>query len=171
MSTIGERIRCRRKELDLSQAQLAKMLGYKSRSSINKIELNLRKLGADNIKAIADVLMTTPAYIMGWDNNNEQTNETASYPDSQKDISVPWLMGDDVPMSKANNAPCISPTENTVLITRRTGKKSRYTLEDKQTDLIEAMLEQMPKSEISYGEIAAEGGSLNRSKKKPETTL
>ena len=86
-------------------------------------------------------------------------------------VSVPWLMGDDVPMSKANNAPCISPTENTVLITRRTGKKSRYTLEDKQTDLIEAMLEQMPKSEISYGEIAAEGGSLNRSKKKPETTL
>lgn len=86
-------------------------------------------------------------------------------------VSVPWLMGDDVPMTEANNAPYISPTENTVLITRRTGKKSRYTLEDKQTDLIEAMLEQMPKSEISYGEIAAEGGLLNRNKKKPETTL
>lgn len=65
--TIGERIRFRREELHLSQEELAKRLGYKSRSSINKIELGLYNLKQSKIKAIADALETTPSYIMGWD--------------------------------------------------------------------------------------------------------
>ena len=35
--TIGQRIKERREELDITQDELAKRLGYKSRSSINKI--------------------------------------------------------------------------------------------------------------------------------------
>lgn len=66
MSTIGSRIRKRREELGLSQDELSKRLGYKSRSSINKIELDQRNLTQSKIKAIADALDTTPAYIMGW---------------------------------------------------------------------------------------------------------
>ena len=66
MSTIGSRIRNRREELGLSQDELGKRLGYKSRSSINKIELDQRNLTQSKIKAIADALDTTPAYIMGW---------------------------------------------------------------------------------------------------------
>lgn len=66
MSTIGNRIRHRREELSLSQDELGKRLGYKSRSSINKIELDQRDLTQSKIKAIADALETTPAYIMGW---------------------------------------------------------------------------------------------------------
>lgn len=65
--TIGERIRSRREELHLSQEELAKRLGYKSRSSINKIELGLYNLKQSKIKAIADALETTPSYIMGWE--------------------------------------------------------------------------------------------------------
>ena len=64
--SIGARIRSRRIELQMSQQDLADMLGYKSRSSINKIELDERNLTQQNIKAIADALMTTPEYIMGW---------------------------------------------------------------------------------------------------------
>lgn len=67
MSTIGSRIRNRREQLNLSQEELAKRLGYKSRSSINKIELDERNLTQSKIKAIADALETTPSYIMGWD--------------------------------------------------------------------------------------------------------
>ena len=67
MSTIGSRIRNRREELGLSQEELGKRLGYKSRSSINKIELDQRNLTQSKIKAIADALGTTPAYIMGWE--------------------------------------------------------------------------------------------------------
>ena len=65
--TIGERIKLRREELNLSQDELAKRLGYKSRSSINKIEVGSRDLTQSRIKAIADALETTPSYIMGWE--------------------------------------------------------------------------------------------------------
>ena len=41
---IGERIKLRREELNLSQDELAKKVGYKSRSSINKIEQDGRGL-------------------------------------------------------------------------------------------------------------------------------
>ena len=72
--TIGDRIRARREELHLSQDELAKRLGYKSRSSINKIEIGCQNLRQSKIKAIADALDTTPAYIMGWDEFDQQAN-------------------------------------------------------------------------------------------------
>lgn len=74
--TIGQRIRKRREELHLSQDELAKRIGYKSRSSINKIELDLYNLKQSKIKAIADALDTTPAYIMGWDDKKTPIPET-----------------------------------------------------------------------------------------------
>jgi transcriptional regulator with XRE-family HTH domain len=67
LETIGERIKFRREQLQLSQEDLAKMLGYKSRSSINKIEIGCQNLTQSKIKAIADALQTTPSYIMGWE--------------------------------------------------------------------------------------------------------
>lgn len=66
---IGDRIKQRREELGMSQEELATLLGYKSRSSINKIELNQRNLTQPKIKLIADALQTTPGYIMGWEDN------------------------------------------------------------------------------------------------------
>lgn len=63
---IGERIKLRREELHLSQEELALKLGYKSRSSINKIELGKHNLTQRKIKDIADALETSPAFIMGW---------------------------------------------------------------------------------------------------------
>ncbi len=69
MKSIGDRIKFRREQLGMSQAELATKLGYKSRSSINKIELDSRNLTQSKIKAIADALETTPAYIMGWDDD------------------------------------------------------------------------------------------------------
>jgi repressor LexA len=75
LSTIGSRIRNRREELGLSQDELGKRLGYKSRSSINKIELDQRNLTQSKIKAIADALETTPSYIMGWDEPDQKFDE------------------------------------------------------------------------------------------------
>ena len=64
---VGDRIRIRREQLGMKQEELGRKIGYKSRASINKIESNQRKLPQDKIKIIADALMTTPGYIMGWD--------------------------------------------------------------------------------------------------------
>lgn len=63
---IGDRIKYRREELGLSQDELARRLGYKSRSSINKIERDASGLPQSKIAAIAKALHTTPSYIMGW---------------------------------------------------------------------------------------------------------
>ena len=78
-----QRIKARREELEMSQEELAQMLGYKSRSSINKIEKGETDIPQSKIKAFADALKTTPKYLMGWTedssiaaeeniNNNEQ---------------------------------------------------------------------------------------------------
>jgi len=71
---IGERIKIRREQLNIAQDELAKKIGYKSRSSINKIEMGHYNLTQSKIKAIADALETTPGYIMGWDEIDENAN-------------------------------------------------------------------------------------------------
>lgn len=71
MEKIGDRIRRRREFLKMSQDDLAKKLGYKSRSSINKIERDASGLPQSKIAAIAKALDTTPGYVMGWDEGIE----------------------------------------------------------------------------------------------------
>ena len=67
MKTIGDRIKDRRIELGLSQEDLARRLGYKSRSSINKIELDGQQLPQTKIADFARALYVSPSYLMGWD--------------------------------------------------------------------------------------------------------
>ena len=69
--TIGHRIKNRREELKMSQEELAHLIGYKSKTSINKIELGVQNLKQSKIKEIANALQTTPGYIMGWDDDPE----------------------------------------------------------------------------------------------------
>lgn len=66
---IGQIIKKRREELGMSQEYLAQKTGYKSRSSINKIEVDGRGLPQSKILVFAKVLETTPAYLMGWDDD------------------------------------------------------------------------------------------------------
>ena len=66
MSTIGKNILRLRKELGLTQDELAKRMGYKSKSTINKIELGINDIPQSKIVKFASVLGTTPAYLMGW---------------------------------------------------------------------------------------------------------
>lgn len=92
--TIGQRIKIRREELNMSQDDLAKKVGYKSRSSINKIELDLYSLKQSKIKAIADALETTPSYIMGWDEEAKEAKKAApSEEDSLNAEIIKLFMG------------------------------------------------------------------------------
>lgn len=63
---IGARIRKRRESLGMSQEELAHKLGYKSRSTINKIEAGINDITQSKVYEFADALRTTPAYLMGW---------------------------------------------------------------------------------------------------------
>lgn len=69
--TIGERIRGRRQELNMTQDELAKKAGYKSRSSINKIELS-RNLPLRKIAKVAAALDITPSELCGWEETSEE---------------------------------------------------------------------------------------------------
>ncbi len=69
---IGDRIKKRREELGMSQEELAKKVGYKSRSSVNKIEMDGRGLPQNKIVIFAKALETTPAFLMGWEEMNDE---------------------------------------------------------------------------------------------------
>ena len=70
---IGERIKRRREELGLSQSELARKVGYTSRSTINKIEKDAHGISQDKIVAIAKALRTTPSYLMGCEDEEVAT--------------------------------------------------------------------------------------------------
>ena len=72
MSTVGEKILQRRKELGLTQEELAKMMGYKSKSTINKIEMGINDIPQSKIIRFAEALCTTPSYLMGWEEDEEK---------------------------------------------------------------------------------------------------
>ena len=67
MSTIGMNISRIRRDLGLTQEELAKKMGYKSKSTINKIELGINDIPQSKIAKFAEVLGTTPAHLMGWE--------------------------------------------------------------------------------------------------------
>ena len=65
--TIGDRIKARREELGWTQEELAMKMGYKSKSTINKVEMGKVDVSQKKIPQYAKVLMTTEKYLMGWD--------------------------------------------------------------------------------------------------------
>ena len=75
MSTVGNNILLLRKQLGWTQEELAKKMGYKSKSTINKIELGINDIPQSKIVKFAEVLGCTPAFLMGWD--DEETTSLA----------------------------------------------------------------------------------------------
>lgn len=82
---IGKRIKQKREELGLLQEELAQRVGYKSRSSINKIEVDGRGLPQKKIVALAEALETSPAYLMGWIEDSNFDKELAEKQKQQWD--------------------------------------------------------------------------------------
>lgn len=72
--SIGKKIKEYREKNGLSQEELAKSLGYKSRSTINKIEMGINDITQSKVKDFAEVLHTTPAELMGWEDSPEPSN-------------------------------------------------------------------------------------------------
>lgn len=61
---IGKKLKARRLELGMTQDELAKKLGYRSRSTINKIELDKHDVSQTKLKKIAEVLDCPPTYFI-----------------------------------------------------------------------------------------------------------
>jgi len=74
-----ENIRARRIELHMTQQELAMKLGYKSTSTIAKIEAGRSDIPQSKIVAFANALDTTAGKLMGW---TAKEKGTADVPDT-----------------------------------------------------------------------------------------
>ena len=86
--TLGDRIRSRREELRMSQEELATRLGYKSRSTIAKIESSKNDLTQSKIVAFAEALSTTARWLLDYDDSDTTLPPGAHHPQFKK---VPML--------------------------------------------------------------------------------
>lgn len=66
-----DRIKARREALGMSQDELAKRLGYKSRSTIARIEAGGIDITQSKIASFAEALQLSPGYLMGWEDESQ----------------------------------------------------------------------------------------------------
>lgn len=78
MSDLYINIKNRRLELRMSQEQLAKKMGYTSRSTIAKIESGRNDIPQSKIKAFAEALETTPSALLGLTDDNHPEADSLS---------------------------------------------------------------------------------------------
>ena len=71
---LGAKVKARREELGFSQEELAIKMGYKSRSSINKIEKG-RPVSQKIIYRLSDILGVSIAYLMGWEESSGEKKQ------------------------------------------------------------------------------------------------
>lgn len=78
--TIGDRIKSRRIALGLTVDQVAEKIG-KNRSTVYRYESNdIEKLTIDILSPLADILQTTPTYLVGW--------TTSAYPNEREFLQI-----------------------------------------------------------------------------------
>ena len=65
----GARIKIRRKELGMSAESLAAECGLSPATIYRYEKGDIENMGIDKLKPIAAALKTTPAYLMGWDDD------------------------------------------------------------------------------------------------------
>lgn len=70
-----DRIRKRRKELGMTQDELARLTGYNDRSSIAKIEAKKADLSQSKIIAFSEALKVTTSYLMDESKEEELTSQ------------------------------------------------------------------------------------------------
>lgn len=86
---IGTRIMLRRKELGWTQEDLSKKLGYKSKSTINKIELGINDIPQSKVVKFSEALGVSIAYLMGWE------DEIKKDPVGTAQIHIEMIMDED----------------------------------------------------------------------------
>ena len=68
---IGEKIKLRRTELGWSLRELSNRMGYSNHSTVARIESGKVDLPQSKVVKFAEVLGTTVAYLMDWEEKND----------------------------------------------------------------------------------------------------
>lgn len=78
-SDVASIVKIKRIEKGLSQAELARQVGYKSRSTINKIELGINDIPRSKIDSFAKALEVDPClFVRSCNNETDQLLEIIS---------------------------------------------------------------------------------------------
>lgn len=87
MADIGKRIKNRRKELGITQEELAQKLGYKNKSTIAKIENGTNDIVQSKVVEFAKALDTTVAALMGWDDTEPEQEQHYYLDDDAREMA------------------------------------------------------------------------------------
>lgn len=98
--TIYERIKNRRKELNLSADDVANALGI-SRATVYRYESSyIEKLPTSVLEPLANVLKCSPAYLMGWSDDINFTSNIKDcdfvFSDFEKELIINYRKADDL---------------------------------------------------------------------------
>lgn len=75
--TTGQRMKDRRKKIGLSAEKVAELLGVSPATIYRYENGDIDKVPGDKLGPIAKALQTTPAYLMGWNDDNSNTPSNA----------------------------------------------------------------------------------------------
>lgn len=91
--SVGINIKKRRYELRMSQQELAEAMGYKTRSTIAKIEAGENDVSQKKLIRFAQVLDTTPeALITGFEAPRLQPGEPSQHPDAGRNKNIAIIL-------------------------------------------------------------------------------
>lgn len=69
---IGQRVKARRRQLHMTQDELAAKLGYTSKATISKIETGVNDIALTKVDAFAKALLCDPRYLLGVTDSPDQ---------------------------------------------------------------------------------------------------
>ncbi len=125
---IGQRIKQVREALGMTQAELARRMGYSARSTINRIENGSQAFPMKKLDKFAQVLDVTPAYLAGF--------TEADIPEGlNKEYYIDFILDSDNPELKALVE--MERTSSNDLCT----KIKAYNLDDSEVDYMDKQLD------------------------------
>lgn len=70
--TTGERMKNRRKALGFSAEYVAEKLGVSPATVYRYEKGDIEKVSSSILQPLSDILLTTPSYLMGWDEDSKE---------------------------------------------------------------------------------------------------
>lgn len=102
--TTGERMKARRKEIGLSAEQVAEYLGVSPTTIYRYEKGDIEKVPGEILPKLAAALKTTPAFLMGWDDDSELAQIGATpYIPSARQIPLLGRVAAGMPMYAEEN--------------------------------------------------------------------
>ena len=130
MTTMGERIKRRRKEISLTQSELAERLGYTGKAAISRIERGENNFPLNSIEAWEKALHTTRDYLLSKSDMNDLNGQSFTW--TARDNAMNKIdAGDTVKLDKtsaAQSGDLVLADVNGAIVMRRLIQKDGVTM-------------------------------------------